>query len=271
MNDSKMADAKKVTRAWQETLKKDGYDTPEITAKDCKRFRKLSRAWRRILHHTGLSKTAPVSALEFGSGGGAHLVPLFVNGWNCTGIDCSNEVIARANGYVDAVRQSACAPQGSIQFVNQDFIDFIPPGEHYDLTYQFGVLEHFLNDADRLNYVQKMFDVTRVGGYVVSAVPNGGHALRRRQREEGLGGYLIPEIDYTREHLIEEMQHCGAGEVIVLAHDLFGYLKMLPITGIKRKLLLLLYLFMQLPVFQLLPVSVLNRHAFWWVVVAKKV
>ena len=259
-----------VAEAWRQELKAQGYESLAVTARSCLKFRLLSRSWRRILRHTGLGRFRPVRALEFGCGGGVHLVPLFANGWDCTGVDCSEEVLARAHQYVEAVRKGPCPPRGHIAFVCRDFIDLDPGNNLYDLTFQFGVLEHFLNDKERMRYVQKMFDVTRPGGFVVSAVPNGCHAIRQAQREKGLGGYRIPEIDYSSEQIEAEMKQCGASEVKVLAHDLYGYLRIRGASGIRKIADHLVYYTFQVPLFQLMPASFLSRHAYWWLAVARK-
>jgi len=262
--------ATSVAEAWRLELKTQGYEPPAVTRRQCLKFFILSRAWRRILRCTGLSRFGSVRALEFGCGGGAHLVPLFANGWLCTGVDCSSDVLERARQYVDAVRHGPCPPRGSIKFVCSDFADFETDTGIYDLTYQFGVLEHFLNDEERLGYVQKMFDATRPGGFVVSAVPSGCHPMRSAQRERGLGGYLIPEMDYSRKIIEREMKACGAEAVEVLPHDVFGYLRLKDAHGLAKTAYKIFYYLLQAPLFRLLPAPFLDRHAYWWIAIARK-
>ncbi len=267
---SKQGEAASVTEAWRHELKVQGYEPPEITTRSCLKFRLLSRTWRRILWHTGLRRSDPVRVLEFGCGGGIQLVPLYVNGWSCTGVDCSEEVLERAARYVRVVNNSSCRPKGDIKFVRTDFIGYKPDRSEFDLTVQFGVLEHFLDDAERLQYVRKMFEVTRPGGFIVSAVPNGCHAVRAKERRDGLGGYKIPEIDYSDGLIEKEMRACGAIEVKVLPHNLFGYLRIMNLGGVRRFAAGLIYYLFQLPIFQFLPRRFLRRHAYGWVAVARK-
>lgn len=151
-----------------------------------------------------------------------------------------------------------------------DFADFETDTGIYDLTYQFGVLEHFLNDEERLGYVQKMFDATRPGGFVVSAVPSGCHPMRSAQRERGLGGYLIPEMDYSRKIIEREMKACGAEAVEVLPHDVFGYLRLKDAHGLAKTAYKIFYYLLQAPLFRLLPAPFLDRHAYWWIAIARK-
>jgi SAM-dependent methyltransferase len=259
-----------VAKAWIESLKEKGYEAPSVTRKSCLKFMILSRSWRRILKHTGLRRFDPVRALEFGCGGGAQLVPLYTNGWISTGIDCSEEVLSRARSYVENVRNSSCRIRGTIEFKCIDFLNYKPDSNLFDLTFQFGVLEHFLDEDERMRYLRKMFDATRPGGFVVSSIPNGGHVMREEQRSKGLGGYNIPEIDYSRKLLTKEMKNCGAILVKVLPHDLFGHLKLKNACGFKKILYKLLYFVLQCPLFYSLPRSFLDKHAYWWIVIAKK-
>lgn len=231
----------------------------------------LSRMWRRILKHTGLKLSKQISVLEFGCGGGAQLVPLFSNGWSCVGIDCSEEVLSRAQQYVKQVVDGELlrSDKGSIVFICDDFLNY-KNDNFFDMTFQFGVLEHFLNDEERAQYLQKMFDLTKQDGFVVSSVPNGEHLFRAQQKAMGLGGYKIPEIDYTVESLKEEMIRCGASSVQVLTHDLMGYRKIRYEKGLHKIIDLAIYLIWQIPLFQALPLPVRRCHAYWLIAIGKK-
>src|SRR4029453_3360544 len=95
-----------------------------------------------------------------------------------------------------------------IELVEGDFLTFSATGA-YDLVFNVGVVEHFLDPQERRQAVRRMFDLARPGGYVVSVVPSGAHPLRARMRAEGLGGYCVPEIDYTAQSLEAEMREAG--------------------------------------------------------------
>ena len=115
-----------------------------------------------------------------------------------------------------------------------------------------------------------MFDCTRPGGFIVSAVPNGYHEFRHQQREKGLGGYNIPEIDYSPEMIFFEMKRAGGEHVQVLPHDLFGYLKIKDGGDRSTAINKFLYLLGQIPLLQFLPISFFRRHAYWWIAIARK-
>jgi SAM-dependent methyltransferase len=208
--------------------------------------------------------------LEFGCGGGAQLVPLFSNGWSCAGIDCSAEVLSRAQQYVKQVVAGELlrSDRGRIVFICDDFLNYTNDNL-FDMTFQFGVLEHFLNDEERVQYLQKMFDLTKPDGFVASAVPNGEHVFRAQQKIMG-PGYKIPEIDYTVESSKMEMVRCGASSVQVLTHDLMGYRKIQHVKGFHKIIDLAVYFIWQIPLFQALPLRVRRCHAYWLIAIGKK-
>jgi len=261
----------KVIEAWQNELKEGGYEPPAMSLSLRMKLTFLSRSWRRILRQIGPKLSEKPSVLDFGCGGGAQLVPLFSNGWSCVGIDSSEEVLSRAQQYVKQVVEGNLlrSDKGSIVFVCDDFLNYTSDNL-FDITFQFGVLEHFLNDEERVQYLQKMFDLTKPGGFVVSSIPNGEHVFRAQQKALGLGCYRIPEIDYTVETLQEEMIGRGASSVKVLTHDLMGYRKIRYDKGLHMLMDKGIYLLWQIPLFQLLPLSIRRRHAYWLIAIAQK-
>jgi SAM-dependent methyltransferase len=264
-----MESDRSVTEKWQAKLRESGYEAPTVGMRECVRIRIPSRVWRRILRHLQLGQTHGVTALEFGVGGGAQLVPLYARGWHCTGVDGSPEVIHRAEEYVRRV-SARCSPQGTIRLVVADFLDYPDEGQRFDVVLQFGVLEHFLDEVERSRYLDKMFELTRPGGWVVSYVPNGLHPWRRRQREHGLGGYNIPEIDYTPASARSELLGHGGQKVAVFPHNLFGYVLIDEGSDLRKRFFRLAYLLAQTPLSRLLPDYLKERHAYWLLCFAQK-
>jgi SAM-dependent methyltransferase len=216
-----------VAERWRQELAEGGYAQRATTAASVRRLSQLSRSWRTIFTMCALSRAA--SMFEFGCGGGAHLLPLALNGYRVVGIDCSEPVLARCRALirdVEAVLDRAL----SIELVEGDFLTFTSVAQ-YDLVFNFGVVEHFIDPAERRAAIARMFALCKPGGWVVSVVPSGVHPLRARVRAEGLGGYRVPEIDYTPELLAEEMLSAGAWDVDVAPHNLFGYLPVDPHGG----------------------------------------
>src|SRR3989441_11208669 len=219
-----------IARRWKAELEAGGYERRITTSAEFRRLLRLPRTWRTILKATRLRPGAAV--FEFGCGGGNQLIPLALHGYRCAGIDCSEDVLARCRLLMaDAERFSG--RRLSIRLHHGDFLDF-RSAEPPELVFNFGVIEHFLDDDERRRAVGRMFSLCAPGGHVVCVVPSGTHPLRARMRAEGLGGYRVPEIDYTPALLEAEMREAGASAVRVIPHNLFGYRLLVPATAFPR-------------------------------------
>lgn len=244
-----MLESKAVGEKWVEKLKTGGYEHALTDKKECRNLKKLPRIWRRILKavEININNFENKSIFEVGCGGGKHLMPFVMRGWKAVGIDVSDEVLKRAEEFFDSAKDK-CGIEENIDFVAGDFFDY-ESSNRYDLVFHAGVIEHFLNDSERLEFLQKMFQIVKPGGYVISIVPNGIHPLRAKMKEQKLGGYDIPEIDYSPELMTREFISCGAENVRILAHNLFNHF----LIDNKRSLVkkLIFYKFQLIPAFLL--------------------
>jgi len=213
---------KDVSHKWKSELVSGGYDHKFI---DCSNASKLSRVWKRILSHTYGANANRLKILDIGCGGAKNIAMLALNGNDCVGMDVSPEVTERAWRYINDV-ESNCGPIGAEVFVG-DIFEFEITDMHasmFDIVFHFGVIEHFLEENDRLVFLDKMYRMVKPGGYVVSVVPSGMHPIRKKQRDLGLGGYVIPEIDYTDQIMRSEFEIVGLKDIKVLPHNIFNYL-----------------------------------------------
>jgi SAM-dependent methyltransferase len=259
-----------VARAWVQSLESYGYEQHLGKANDCKQL-KLNRVWKKIFKHTNLIKFKKIRVLEVGCGGGIHLAKLAAMGCKCTGIDVSKEVLQRANIYFNEIR-NICKINIDVQLIKGDFFElkYADIGDDYDLVYNFGVVEHFLNDNLRLEFLRKKYELAKKGGYIISVVPNGTHPLREDMKRYNLGGYNIPEVDYNYELMEKEFRQIGANEINILPHSLFGYINMKRTNKINDKIKLLIYLFFQATPLYLLPPKFCYRHAYSLIGIARK-
>lgn len=220
---------KTVTEKWVKGLEKGGYEHHVGGIWQRLKIKRFSRVWRVIfnsLNYGFMDVGGKKSCLEVGCGGGKHLASFAANGWKCVGLDCSKEVIERAKIYLDEVK-GFCECEINAKVIAADFFNYsLEPGENYDLVFHVGVLEHFIDDKERQIFLDKMFFLAKPGGYVISIVPSGVHLLRERMRKERLGGYDIPEIDYSPEIISFEFKASGAKNISVIPHNLFNYLIM---------------------------------------------
>jgi 2-polyprenyl-3-methyl-5-hydroxy-6-metoxy-1,4-benzoquinol methylase len=210
--------------AWRASLAHEGYEH-HADRSDIRRLRRLPRSLRQILRITRLRPAGRV--LEVGCGGGAQLVPLALKGYDCTGIDCSPPVLSRLRNYSQEVSRLSGQPL-TLSTVAAMFPDVVVNNGSFDLVYEFGVVEHVLDDTERMQFHRGMVGCCRPDGWVAHAVPNGSHPLRQRVRAERLGGYDIPEVDYTATSLADELERAGLHDVGVYPLNVLGYLKLEP-------------------------------------------
>jgi 2-polyprenyl-3-methyl-5-hydroxy-6-metoxy-1,4-benzoquinol methylase len=256
-----MEQDKNVSQRWVEELREEGYEYHVSEPKDCRQL-ELSRVWKRIFKATQLSTSEKLRVLEVGCGGGIQLAKLAALGCECIGIDVSKEVLARAENYFSEIH-GVCGQELDIKLLAGDFYDLdrTELGGSFDLVFNFGVIEHILDDSARLRFLKKKYELTKDGGHIISYVPNGSHPLRNKMKQMKLGGYNIPEIDYNQHLMEEEFKAIGAKQIIILPHNLFIYLLMekknLCIDWLKK----LIYLGMQVVPWAFLPQDYGYRHA----------
>jgi len=212
----------RVGQQWREALEDGCYERRVRDRQEFLKLEKLSRVWRYILGRIQLPPGA--SVFEVGCGGGNQLIPLALHGFKCVGIDCSEAVLSRFQLFLSDVEGFA-GHRLNVELIQGDFLSYEGMTQ-YDLVFNVGVVEHFLDDHERAAFIENKLRLCKPGGYVVSMVPNGQHPLRDRMRKERLGGYCVPEIDYSPEMMELEMTKAGATDVTVIPYNLFGYLLM---------------------------------------------
>jgi len=259
------------TEQWQKALQEEGYEHHLRDFQDCQKLKKFSRLWRRIFKITKIDPIASQKlrkVCEVGCGGGKHLIPFALNSWQSVGIDCSKEVLERAANFSKEVSR-VCRQNILIELILGDFLTYRPKEkEEFDLVYQIGVLEHFLDTEERLLALKKMFKITKPGGYVISIVPSGIHPLRAKMKKENLGGYNIPEIDYSPELISQELKNCGGKEIQIFGHNIFNYifLKGSEFKFFKK----IFYLVWQAIPLSILPKKFVYRHSDALIGITKK-
>ena len=252
---------KNVSQRWVQELRDEGYEYHISEPKDCRQLQ-LSRVWKRIFAETQFPQSGKLRILEVGCGGGIQLAKLATLGCECIGIDVSQEVLARAENFFREIH-GVCGQELDIKLIAGDFFDLdrTELGGCFDLVFNFGVIEHILDESARLKFLKKKYELTKDGGYIVSMVPNGSHPLRNKMKRLNLGGYNIPEIDYDQHLMEEEFKAIGAKQITILPHNLFVYLLMerknLFIDLLKK----LVYLGMQVVPWAFLPQEFCYRHA----------
>jgi len=88
------------------------------------------------------------------------------------------------------------------------------PDDTFDLVINEGVVEHWLDDRERLMVLREMVRVTRSGGVVAMLVPNGVHPLIRVWESRLAGSQKAPPMTYySAERLGAELVQAGLSDI----------------------------------------------------------
>ena len=256
-----------MAQRWVDALEKEKWHDEIRNAADYARYTQMPRWWKRVYDLARLPSSGKI--LEVGCGSGAQLIPLAARGFQTTGIDVSLDALERFQKILAGLNKFRSEPL-PVALQNGDFAQMQPVPE-FAIVFSFGVIEHFLNHRERLEFLRQKFRWTAPGGGCISCVPNGQHPLRQKMREENLGGYNIPEIDYSIATLNQDMLEAGFVNVRVVPLDLFAYrLVLTPRQTLTWWLYRTLNLFFKLVPHRLLPINFRERLAYILVSVAEK-
>lgn len=152
------------------------------------------------------------SVLEAGCGGGKFTLCFAITGCFAIALDLSPEI---TRNVADFQRQAAkiwdklamSIVRGNIESLN--FAD-----NSFDMTFNEGVVEHWLNDSERLAVLAEMTRVTKHGGTVCIIVPNGRHPFLPFWLKHMPAYKVTPPItDYTAKRLAKDLARCGLNQI----------------------------------------------------------
>lgn len=257
----------KVADQWVQVLGEESWDDDIHDAREYARRTQLVRLWDRVLDVRNLAPNAKI--LEVGCGSGNQLVPFAARGFQVTGLDVSPAALERFRKILVGLNRFRSKPL-SVSLLQGDFVQ-MRPTDAFAFVFSFGVIEHFLDRAERLEFLRHMLDWTSPGGVCVNFVPNGMQPLRQEMRERKLGGYNIPEIDYSIQSLGQDMQDAGFSNPRVVPLDLFAYrLVLTPPRTLAWWFYRLLNLLLKVLPQQSLSRGFCERHAYILAVVAER-
>jgi SAM-dependent methyltransferase len=152
------------------------------------------------------------SVLEAGCGGGKFTLCFALLGCEAYALDLSPDVIEN----VSDLHRQARGLWGSIPMTllrgNLESLNFV--NDSFDMTFNEGVVEHWLNDAERLTIISEMVRVTKPGGVVCIIVPNGRHPFLPFWMKY-MPAYQVtpPMTDYTTGRLANDLVKCGLSRI----------------------------------------------------------
>ena len=209
--------------------------------------------------------------MDFGAGGGRDSIPLAYMGYEVEALDCSDAVVKNLMTYKISVEKFS-GRKLNIKTNVVDILEANLPENGYDVIFSCGVMEHFIDDEERRKIYNILSKSLKKNGILITFVPNGNHPLRFRQKAEKLGGYNIPEIDYTIGTFEKDIEGAELFLDKVEGFDLFGYVSILPEVSKSRIIRLIIrsfYIIARLSE-PLIPSSIKKKHGFWVVFVAKR-
>ena len=238
------------TREWAGRKNIPGSEKHCRSEDDLHRLERMGRAWRLILRTTGLRP--PARTFEAGCGHGDQLATLALNGFDAHGIDVADVVLNGAENFLREIDRFRLI---KFEVGVGDVFDYKSEAQ-YDLTYHFGVVEHFQKQEQRDKFWKKLVELTKPNGWVVSVVPCGQHPMRARVRKEKLAGYDVREIDYSGRLHVEEFERAGLRSIRIVPFNYFWFLAAHPSRLISKFLYPILYL----PGNAILPVLPMPLH-----------
>lgn len=195
--------------AWEKHLGDKSYGSIEEDARFLGRFR-ASPYIRIILQY---AKLAPGSLiLEPGCGSGKFGISLASLGHRTIALDYVASVL---HGIQATERRLRGQWSGRFSAYCQGSIEHLPFREEaFDLVLNEGVVEHWLEDEDRLAVLQEMVRVTKAGGVMAVLVPNGVHPLIHKWEKQLEGLQKTPPmIYYGADRLRRELIEAGLQDV----------------------------------------------------------
>jgi len=151
--------------------------------------------------------------LEAGCGSAKFSLCFARLGCDALALDFSSDIAAN----VRARGSQARAVWGalSLTIVRGDLECLNFRNDSFDLTCNEGVVEHWLDDRERMAVLREMVRVTKPGGSVCVIVPNGKHPfLPYWTRHQQAHHHTPPMTDYTTASLAHEFQQLGLREIV---------------------------------------------------------
>ena len=145
-------------------------------------------------------------ALDLACGEGQNAVWLAERGWLVTAVDYSQVAIAKA-------RRRAADAGVAVNFVCADVLEYEPKRGAYDLV---AVLFLQLPAAERRTVLGKAAGALAPGGTLVLV----GHDVRNLS--EGVGGPSDPDVLYTADDVVAELQELEIAKAGAILRDVAG-------------------------------------------------
>lgn len=199
-----------VGKAWQSSLQATGNYTGAEDTLFLQRFRS-SPYIQKALRYAQLPPGSLI--LEPGCGSGKFSLTLASIGHRVIALDYVAGVLSAIKRTDERLMQ----PAGQLSGVCHGSLERLPFSEAtFDLVINEGVIEHWLDDAERSSVLREMVRVARPAGVVAVIVPNGTHPLITAW-EKRMPAFrdAPPMTHYSAASLKRELVQAGLREVAV--------------------------------------------------------
>lgn len=191
-----------VSEAWNDILEKEDAYFPKDVSREF--FTKVaSTRWMTYFLKDASAKTF----LEAGCGLGRFGITLAIHGKDVTLMDCSDQSLKGA----EALKEIAERYFGKIdvELVKDDLEYTKFEDNEFDVTFNEGVIEHWLKREQRVGIIKEMARVTKPGGMVSIRVVNNKNSLYNFLYLKTLKIDIPPHHRYNLKELKEEMADAG--------------------------------------------------------------
>ena len=200
----------KVGAQWEQMLQGNGY-APAGDEHFLQRFR-ASPYITIVLRYARLRPGSLI--LEPGCGSGKFSLVLASLGHRVIALDYVFDVLRGVQATQERLGERWPGRLGGLCRGSLEHLPF--PDDTFDLVINEGVVEHWLDDKERLMVLREMVRVTRPGGVVAVLVPNGAHPLIQVW-ESRLAGFqkAPPMAYYSARRLGAELVQAGLSDVYI--------------------------------------------------------
>jgi len=194
--------ANSVSHMWKKFIgKKEIYSISNVEKTFFSRI--LSSRWISTLLRSG----GHMGFLEAGCGLGRFGISIATTGKNVTLMDCSEKSLS------DARQLQKCAEDYyhalNISYDQGDVERMRYEDDRFDVTFNEGVIEHWLDQRERINVIKEMVRVTKDGGLVSIRVVNNKNSLYNYLYLKSLKTHLPEHHRYDLKGLIRDMRDAG--------------------------------------------------------------
>jgi SAM-dependent methyltransferase len=197
-----MTKTRSVSNVWNELLKEGGAYSTKDMGKDLLR-KALSSRWISSL----LKDESSNRFLEAGCGLGRFGIAIASSGKDVTLVDCSNKSLDSARR-LNEIAEKYFGKMNVI-FVKDDLEHTRFEDNRFDVTFNEGVIEHWLDYDSRVKIIKEMIRITRNGGLVSIRVVNNRNFLYNLLYLMALKPDIPMHHRYNIKGLSNEMRDAG--------------------------------------------------------------